>query len=116
VEVVVTNLVDFSRQFRRVADDLERTLSTNRGQFTAALKNIDSAGVLIHDLLTGLQAGQGLAGGLLKDAQMQEQMNLTVSNLSVLSSNLARFGLLHKPRATKTSAPIRPLLRPAARQ
>jgi len=110
VEVVVTNLVDFSRQLRRVVGDLEQTLSTNRGQFTAALKNIDSASVLVNDLLTGLQAGRGLAGSLLKDAQMQEQMNLTVSNLSVLSSNLARFGLLHKPRA-----PVRPLLRPAAR-
>jgi phospholipid/cholesterol/gamma-HCH transport system substrate-binding protein len=101
VSTGVSNLVEFSRQLRQVAGDLEQTVTTNRGQFTAAVKSIDSAGVLVNDLLTGLQAGKGLAGSLLQDRQMQQQMTLSISNLSILSSNLARFGLLYKPRAVK---------------
>jgi len=46
---------------------------------------------------------------------MQFQVNQTVNNLTVLSSNLARFGLLHKPRPAKTNAAARISLPPAHR-
>ncbi len=97
----VSNLVVFSDQLNRVARDLEQTVTTNRGQFTTVVKNIDSLTRQGNNLLTDLQAGKGLAGSMLKDTQMQAQAALMISNLTVVSSNLARFGLLYKPRQVK---------------
>lgn len=101
VAVGMSNLVEFSHQLNRIGADLHQTLITNREHFTATMKNMDSASGLVNDLLTNLQAGNGLAGSLLNDRQLQKQMGMTVSNMAVASSNLARFGLLYKPRPVK---------------
>jgi hypothetical protein len=89
---------------------LEETVATNRDGVSLLVKNIDSASATVNSLLTDLQAGRGMAGGLLRDAAWQTQMGQTISNLSVVSSNLARFGLLYKPRPPR--APSGPGLLP----
>ncbi len=109
----VSNLVEFSQELDRLGRSAGQWLGTNQNDLTAAVKNIDSASAMVNHLATDLQAGKGLAGSLLKDTQMQTQLGQTVSNMSVLSSNLARFGLLYKPRPVKTNVVARPLLSPA---
>lgn len=109
----ISNLVEFSSELDRLGGNLGQWLATNQNDLTAVVKNIDSASATVNHLATDLQAGKGLAGSLLKDTQMQTQLGQTVSNLSVLSSNLARFGLLHKPRPVKTNLTARPLLSPS---
>jgi phospholipid/cholesterol/gamma-HCH transport system substrate-binding protein len=111
----VSNLVDFSGELDRVALDLSRTLATNRGQWTAAISNLEAASQTAHRVLSDLEAGHGLAGSLLKDARLQQDWRQTVSNLSVLSSNLNRFGLLYKPKHAKGPEPTSPPALPAAR-
>ena len=106
----VSNLVGFSQDLDRLGANLGQWLATNQNDLTAVVKNIDSASDMINHLATDLQAGKGLAGGLLKDTQMQTQLGQTMSNMSVLSSNLARFGLLYNPRPVKTNLTARPLL------
>jgi len=106
VSLGVSNLVAFSERLNLAAADLHELVSTNRDEVTALVKKIDSASGLVNDLLADMQAGKGLAGTLLKDARMQDQMNLVVSNLTVVSSNLARFGLLYKPRPPR-AAPVK---------
>ena len=57
-----------------------------------------------NKLLTGLQAGNGLAGNLLKNEQLEREFLSTVNNLSLLSSNLNKFGLLWKPKVKPSNA------------
>lgn len=100
----VSNLVLFSRQMNEVSLELQQTIATNRDEVTAAIKNIESASIQVDKLVTEVQAGKGLAGSLFKSEQLQQDVLNTVNNLSVLSSNLSRFGILYKPRVKNPSA------------
>lgn len=105
IGVGVSNLVYFSEQLNGVAAELQATVATNRVEFTEAIKNIESSTELVKGLLTDLEAGQGLAGKLLKDETVAHDFSLAVSNLTVVSSNMARFGLLYKPKQPKSPLP-----------
>jgi hypothetical protein len=60
---------------------------------------------MMKSLLSELQAGKGLAGSLLKSEQMDVGFSQLMSNLTVLSSNLTRHGLLWKPKQTEAKPP-----------
>lgn len=108
VSTTVSNLFLFSERLNSAAGDLQLLLSTNRTDLTTAVKNIESSSVLMKSLLMELQAGKGLAGSLLKDQQLEIGFSQLISNLTVLSSNLTRHGLLWKP-GKKESRPPSPL-------
>ena len=57
--------------------------------------------VQLTALLTDLQAGKGLIGGMLKDERMREQFASTIANLNIVSSNLSQHGLLWRPRTRR---------------
>lgn len=103
----VTNLVHFTDRLNKVADELHLTIAENRGDVREAVKNIDEATISAKALLKDLEAGKGLAGGVLRDEELKVQFTQVVSNMSILSSNLNRFGLLYKPKSAK-SKPIKP--------
>lgn len=94
----LSNLVRFSARLQTVAADLDDTILTNRAGISAAVQNLQGATASLKKITDDLQAGQGLAGGLLKDAQMKSDVSVTFSNLAVVSSNLAKYGLLYKPK------------------
>lgn len=94
----LTNLHEFSRKLNKVAMDVEDTIVTNRVELSESMKNLRDATASMKTMMAELEAGKGIAGGLLKDEQTRAQFSLTISNLSILSSNLARFGILHKPK------------------
>ena len=100
----VSNLVVFSDLLNQTARELHLTVSTNRGDLNAIIKNVESTSTAVDRLVSDLQAGKGLAGHLLKDDRIEQEFSETVSNLSLLSSNLNRFGLLWKPKAKKPDA------------
>ncbi|HNQ90485.1 MAG TPA: MlaD family protein [Verrucomicrobiota bacterium] len=102
----------FSSTLEDMGQSLHATVRTNGEQLTVVLSNLNVAAVGAGEVLEGLRSGEGIAGALLEEEVLRHQFGLTVSNLSVLSSNLARFGLLHKPKAPRTSAPSRTLLPP----
>jgi phospholipid/cholesterol/gamma-HCH transport system substrate-binding protein len=110
VSATASNLALFSGQLNDLAADLQQVLQTNRTDFAAAVKNIESSSELMNSLLSELQAGKGLAGSLLKNEELSAGVSQLVSNLTVLSSNLNRHGLLWKPRRTevKTPSPLYP--------
>jgi phospholipid/cholesterol/gamma-HCH transport system substrate-binding protein len=110
----VSNLVVFSDQLNQVSRELQETVSTNRQEITTTIKNIESASLRVDKLAADLQEGKGLAGSLLKDEELQQNVFNTMSNLSLLSSNLNRFGLFWKPKV-KASAPAAPLKSPGRR-
>ena len=101
VSLAVSNLVLFSTVFEKVAGDLDRLVATNRAPITAAVKNVETATMSVNSLLDNLQDGKGLAGFLLNDEETKLQVSLLMNNLTMLSSNLNRFGLLYKPKAVK---------------
>lgn len=105
----VSNLVVFSEQLQQASREVLQTISTNRQEVAAAIKNIESASLGVDKLVTDLQAGKGLAGSLLKDEALQKDFAETVRNLSLLSSNLNRFGLLWKPKQPRTPVPNAPV-------
>jgi phospholipid/cholesterol/gamma-HCH transport system substrate-binding protein len=100
----LTNLHEFSRKLNKVAMDVEDTIATNRNELNESMRNLRDASASLKNMMADLEAGKGLAGGLLKDEQTRVQFSSTVSNLSVLSSNLARFGILHKPKQPSTGS------------
>jgi phospholipid/cholesterol/gamma-HCH transport system substrate-binding protein len=110
VSTTASNLAVFSLQLNDLAADLKEVLKTNKSDFAAAVKNIESSSEMMNSLLSELQAGKGLAGNLLKNEQLSASVSQLVSNLTVLSSNLNRHGLLWKPRRpeVKQASPLYP--------
>ena len=108
LHVTLTNLARFSADLNELADDVRSTLSENRPALASTLTNLEGAtrsfGLLVRDL----EAGKGPAGSLLKDEQFRVNLSDTMQNLTTLSSNLARFGLLHKPKQPKREKDPRP--------
>lgn len=99
-----SNFVKLSTNLNAVAEELRLAIADNRSGLRETLTNFQAASVSVRHIAAELDAGKGLAGSLLKDPQMQSQMSQTVSNLSVLSSNLNRYGLLYKPRPPRVSS------------
>lgn len=100
----LSNLLAFSSRLEKVAMDVEETIVTNRVELNESMKNLRDATASLKQMTAEMQSGKGLVGGLLKDEELRGQVSVTVSNLSVLSSNLNRFGLLYKPKQSKNTA------------
>ena len=115
IDSSLSNVFRFSEQINVLADDFHAVLVTNRANISAAVKNIESSTVVLKNLLDELQAGQGLAGGLLKDEQLKNHVSMLASNLAVTSSNLNRLGLwgiLWKSKPPKTESRTNEILYP----
>ncbi len=97
----VTNLIRFSEQLNLVGADIRQIIQENRSEVDATMENFQTASASMRRLMKDLEEGRGLAGSLLKDPVIDQQTSLLLSNLTVLSSNLNRFGLLYKPKAPK---------------
>ena len=68
------------------------TISTNTGDVTEAVKSIKSVSASLQQLTDGLQAGQGLAGSLLKDEKMKTDFATLLAHISDMAEQYARFG------------------------
>ena len=105
VALSLSNLLAFSSKLENVAMDVEQTIATNRMELNESMKNLRDATTSLKQMTAEMQSGKGLVGGLLKDEELRARISITVSNLSILSSNLNRFGLLYKPKQSKNTAP-----------
>jgi ABC-type transporter Mla subunit MlaD len=94
----LTNMLAFTEELQKLARDLDETIVTNRSELNASMKNLADATTAFEKITTDVAAGKGVIGGLLQDEELRVQLSQTVSNLSVLSSNIAVHGLLYKPR------------------
>jgi len=111
----LSNAVRLSARLESAANHLEEIILTNQGALRATMTNAaDTAALLkqtassLQDIAQGLEAGEGLAGGLLKDPALRWHAAVTVSNLAVLSSNLNRHGLLYRPRPPRANRSTNP--------
>lgn len=104
LEVAVSNLSIFATNLRAASHDARGLMATNRARVDATLANLEESTAAVRDLFVDARAGRGVAGYVLRDEQSRADAALILSNLTVLSSNLNRFGLLHKPKPARTAS------------
>jgi phospholipid/cholesterol/gamma-HCH transport system substrate-binding protein len=92
VTAMVTNLEAVSEKFNIMADQVEQIISTNSGEVNEAVKNLRDTTASFKQLASGLQAGNGLAGGLLKDEEMKAQAVALLSNANAVAAQFSAFG------------------------
>jgi len=102
VSLAVTNLGLFAQELNEVANGLSNLLDTNGAQLTSTIRNVESVSASVNMLVSNLNSGRGLAGFLIKDEEVKLQISLLMGNLTTLSSNLNKYGLLYKPKPVKT--------------
>lgn len=87
-----------SSNANQVVLNVDKVIVSNQEDVQATIANLRIATDNLKTLTTDLQAGKGLAGALLKDPRMAANVGQILTNVNTVSSNLARFGLLHKPK------------------
>jgi len=103
ISTSVSNLVRFSEELDKLAEEMAATVATNRIELTKGVKNLERTTAVLERLANDVEAGKGLAGTLIKDQELKFHVSNLASNLSTLSSNLNKYGLLYKPKQPKTS-------------
>lgn len=102
--LALSNLMAFSSKLEKLAIDIDEAIVTNRVELNESMKNFRDATASLKQMTAELQSGKGPAGSLLKDEELRAQISVTVSNFSVLSSNINSRGLwsiLWKPKQPK---------------
>ena len=106
----VKNIEKTSSQLRDFTADLNSTFANNRTTITNVIGSIDVVTKRLvsitdkADKIAGrLDAGEGIAGTLLKDEKVKDQfkdilgdLRTTMEHIKILSENLKNHGLLHK--------------------
>ena len=113
VDAAVTNLLRFSEKLNVVADDLDRLVLTNRPGVEATIQNLRDTSASFKHVAADLEAGNGLAGGLLHDESMKAETASLISNANAVAASFATFGsnlnqrgiwrMLWKPKQTEKS-------------
>jgi len=119
VSKVFTNLTAISASLKISTEKLQATISTNQTNIDVIVKDVAAVTANLKSftqnadrIVAELEAGKGLAGGLLKDDKVRIEffslitnLNSAAGNLSILASNLNARGLLYKPPPTNNRAP-----------
>jgi phospholipid/cholesterol/gamma-HCH transport system substrate-binding protein len=101
IGLAVSNLVEFSRDLDKLAADMREMIATNKDELTLAVKSVRATTRVIEGVARDVESGKGFAGSLVKDAGLQANLTNMVANLATLSSNIANYGLLYKPKRPK---------------
>lgn len=109
--LVATNAVSFTAalsnlnavavSLQGVATNLNSTFQRADPAFQTALKEAAAATADLRVVTGEIREGRGMVGALLHDEAVRDNFSLTISNLTVVSSNLAKHGLLYKPKQVK---------------
>lgn len=105
IHVTLTNLARFSDELNGLSSELRSLLAENRPALASTLTNLESSTRSLQAVARDLEAGRGLAGTLLRDDEARSNLNATLQNLTTLSSNLNKYGLLYKPKPAPASTP-----------
>jgi phospholipid/cholesterol/gamma-HCH transport system substrate-binding protein len=91
----VSNLEAFSSELQQSGAGLHRIISTNGPELQVAVKNLETSTQILKGVLQDVQDGKGALGGLIENQQLAADLQVTINNLSVTTSNLNRYGLWH---------------------
>ena len=101
VRASISNLHLFSDDLKKLGGDLRQVVAENRGNIHTAITNLEASARSIETITRQLGEGRGALGGLLQDEQLKTHLSNTLARLDVASSNIANYGLLHKPKPPK---------------
>jgi phospholipid/cholesterol/gamma-HCH transport system substrate-binding protein len=100
LDTLGSQLLTVRTNLSSLISNVDSLVVSNRTSIQGSLENIEVASKDLRELLSHLNSGRGVAGGLLKDEQLRRQIDQLVENLTLLSANLNRYGLLYKPKQT----------------
>lgn len=110
IDLAVSNVVFFSQDLIHLSDSAHELISTNGPEISASIKNIQASTENLKKMVRELQSGKGLAGALLNNEQLSNNVQTLAANLAITTSNLNQFGLWHilwhhEPPPAKTAPP-----------
>ena len=76
---------------------VDSVVLTNRETLRETLLALRETSSGLKEITSDLQTGKGSAGALLKDAELRKNLISMAGNLSTVSSNMAKYGLLYSP-------------------
>src|SRR5581483_1249614 len=100
-EMAVSNLVTFTEELKTLGVSAHNVIDTNAPQIGVAVSNVVISTAMLTNLLSGVQAGHGLAGAVLKDDRIANDFSILASNLALTSRNLNEHGLWRVIRGPK---------------
>ena len=95
VNSAVSNVVFFSRELADLGGDARGILATNGDALSGAVSNLVEATATLKQIADDAHSGKGVAGTLVENQQLAANLQTTVNNLAVASSNLNQLGLWH---------------------
>lgn len=117
VNLAVSNVVFFSQDLSQVGIDARGIVATNGATISEAMTNIEMTTETLKQIADDLHAGKGAAGMILENQDLATNVQETVNNLQIASSNLNALGLwgflFHHPgEPARTNAPPSKYLSP----
>ena len=112
LNLAVSNVVYFSHQLTVLADNANGVITYNGGTISSAMTNLQDTTATLKEIADDMHAGKGLAGTILENPELAANVQATVSNLSITTSNLNKYGLWHilwHHTALHTNAPPKAL-------
>jgi len=107
----ISNLTAFSAQLRELSAHAEGILATNGPQIAATISNLQTSSAMLTNLFDEINSGKGLAGEVIKNQALADNVANLANNLAITTSNLNKMGLWHfiwyKPK-TNEFAPVPP--------
>lgn len=95
VHGAVSNIVFFSQELTQLASNADGIIATNGVAISGAVTNLQAATATLKQIADDMHEGKGLAGTILENQQLATNVQETVNNLAIATSNLNEFGLWH---------------------
>jgi phospholipid/cholesterol/gamma-HCH transport system substrate-binding protein len=95
VNIAVSNIVFFSQELTQLGSNADGIIATNGVAISGAVSNLQATTATLKQISDDMHAGKGLAGTILENQQLATNVQETVDNLEITTSNLNKFGLWH---------------------
>ncbi|HTV42612.1 MAG TPA: MlaD family protein [Candidatus Sulfotelmatobacter sp.] len=95
INAAVSNVVVFSQELAQMASNADSIIATNGVTISGAMTNLEMATATLRDIADDMHQGKGLAGTVLENPELASNVQETVNNLTITTSNLNQFGLWH---------------------
>ena len=95
VNIAVSNIVFFSQELTQLGSNADGIIATNGVAISGAVSNLQATTATLKQISDDMHAGKGLAGTILENQQLATNVQETVDNLEITTSNLNKFGVWH---------------------
>lgn len=95
LNLAVSNIVFFSQELTQIAANADNIVATNGAEISDAVTNLQATTATLREIADDMHEGKGLAGTVLENEQLATNVQETVNNLAIATSNLNKLGLWH---------------------